>query len=295
MNTLQAIDCLRSANPLPAEPAAPPLQPLLARLDTNLRRLEDPFSAPDRRAARPRPQRRMVALAAAGAIATAAAVVVLAAAPHGGTQNVLADVYKATAPGTGVLHMVVVTETTTGGQTNTVNEELWSAQNPRRLHTITKIDGEVTENALTTSPLKAQRWSQSAPDVIEQSTPDNVLTSEQTPVTWLREAYEKGELTLLGRTTVNGRAVWELAVHTSYPRPTLNGQALPDPTVLVDADTFAPVENAIESVTEEHGHAELLTTKVRYVEYQELPANATDDALLQLDEHPGATEKTAQG
>ncbi len=172
----------------------------------------------------------------------------------GGTQNVLVEVLRATTPGSGVLHMLTVTENTAAGTTNTIRDEVWTAQNPRRLHSIITIGGEVTEGALTTTPVRSLSWSGSEPDVIEQGTPSNVEMTEQSPVSWLREAYAKGEVTLAGRTTLDGRAVWQLDVHPAAPLPMLNGQQLPDPTLLVDASTFVPVENVIDSVTQASGH-----------------------------------------
>ena len=131
----------------------------------------------------------------------------------------------------------------------------------------------------------------SEPDVIKQGTPSNVEMTEQSPVSWLREAYAKGEVTLAGRTTLDGRAVWQLDVHPAAPLPMLNGQQLPDPTLLVDASTFVPVENVIDSVTQASGHPELEVTRVRYLAYEELPANPQSEALLQLAPHTGATVK----
>ena len=73
----------------------------------------------------------------------------------GGTPNVLADAYRALSPGSGVLHMVEVTEQTVAGKTRTTHEELWTAQNPRRLRSvITPSDGKTYEQAFTASPLE---------------------------------------------------------------------------------------------------------------------------------------------
>ncbi len=292
MNQHEVIECLHRIDPVTADPPAPPIAPLLERLDLQRRSLEDPVTGD--RGRRLPVRRSRLALAGVAAVGLAVGVFAIVGASGGGTQSVLADVYRAITPGSGVLHMLVVSENTAGAQTNTIREELWSAQNPRRLRTIITVGGESTESALTTSPLKVLHWSASSPDVIQQSVPSGVQSTEQDPVSWLREAYAKGELTVLGRTTIEGRELWQLSVHTTGPRPVLNGQPLPDPTVLVDASTFVPVENVIDSVTQAGGHPELAVTKVRYLTYQELPANSQNEAQLALAAHPGATQKTEE-
>jgi hypothetical protein len=290
MNQTEVNECLRYLNPVVAEPPAPAIAPLLARLDTTVRSFQEPVARehPRRRA----PRRRSLALIAGVAGLLAVGVFVFLGASGRGTQNVLAAAFRASTPGPGVLHALVVSENTVAGQTDTTREELWTAQSPRRLRSIITIGGEVTESALTTSPLKELRWSASAPQTIQQSTPAGVLESEQSPVSLLREAYVKGELTVVGQTSLDGRAVWQLSVHPSTPPATLNGQQLPDPTVLVDANTFVPVENVIDSVSEAGGQPELDVTRVHYLTYEELPANPQSEALLQLAEHPGATERS---
>ena len=74
------------------------------------------------------------------------------------------------------------------------------------------------------------------------------------------------------------------------------GKQLPDPTMYVDATTFVPVEPVGESLTHAgetvDGALELDTETTRYTTYEELPAGAQSEALLKLDAHPGAIEKT---
>jgi hypothetical protein len=290
MNQLEVTQILQRVNPVVVDSPPPPIASVLERLDLTVRSLQAPVAVGDPRR---RPLRRgHVALAGAAAGGLALAVLAFVGGSGGGTQNVLAAVIRATTPGSGVLHMLTVTENTAAGKTNTTREELWTAQNPRRLRSIITINGEVTENALTTSPLKALSWSAAEPSVVRQSAPTGVLASEQTPVSWLRDAYAKGELTVIGRSDLDGRAVWQLSVHPATPPATLNGQQLPDPTVSVDANTFVPVENVIESVTQTGGHPELEVTRVHYLDYEELPLNPANEALLQLAEHPGAAVKS---
>jgi hypothetical protein len=188
-----------------------------------------------------------------------------------------------------VLHIATVTENTVGARTTTMHEQLWTAQKPRRMRlVISDAEGEVSESALDTAPLKLLQWSQSQPNVIEQSAPAGVDMTERSPVEALREFYAKGQLRVAGRTTLDGRSVWQLEVRPSSPMPSLNGQQLPNPTVLVDASTFVPLEFLQEGVVDEHGSPELLVSKERYTEYQKLAPTPQNEALLKLVEHPGA-------
>jgi hypothetical protein len=282
MNDIDVIERLRCINPLPDESAPPPLAPLLGRLEDRPRR---------RVAARPR-RRRSLVLGCAVVGGLAAAVIVLLAAPGGGTPNVAAAMYQATTPGSGVLHMSTLTEHIVRGQARVSREQTWAEQNPRRLHLVLTDSEETIESALTTSPLKLLQWSQSNPDVIEQSVPSGISNTEQTPVETLRDLYSKGELTLAGKSSFDGEPAWLLEVHPAEARPTLNGQSLPNPEVVVSASTFVPLQFTESSVTTDNGTPELLVVKVRYLAYEELPPNAQDEALLQLAQHPGASVKS---
>jgi hypothetical protein len=291
MNDTPVIERLRRLNPLPQEPCSPPIAPLLERLDEPVRSLYDPIqieTAPVLRRAR---VRRPLAFAGAAACGIALGGLVLTVIPGGGgTFNVAAAMYRALAPRAGVLHMMTVTERTVGNQAaTTMHEQLWSAQNPRRMHiVIADAEGEVSESALDTAPLKLLQWSQWQPDVIKQSAPAGIDIAERSPVEVLRALYAKGELAVAGKTTLNGRPVWQLEVHPPTPEPVFDGQQLPNPTVLVDASTFVPLEYVEEGVVNEHGTPELLVSKEHYTEYQELAATPQSEALLQFAEHPGA-------
>ena len=236
-----------------------------------------------------RGRRRIVAACTAVAAAALAAFAILGSS-GGGTPNVLADAYRALSPGSGVLHMVEVTEQSVAGQLTTTHEELWTAQNPRRLRSvITPADGQTYEQAFTASPLGTRRWSSTEPNVILHGIPEGALTHEQTPVALLHELIKKGELTVAGKTMLEGRAVWQLDVHpVNYAQPVFAGKTLPAPTVYVDASTFAPVEMVSESVThaggETGGVPELEVTTTRYTTYEESPENAQTESLLELAE-----------
>ena len=291
MITSELIDHLGQFNPVMSDPSAPPIEPLLAKLDQTERTLDDPVKAPAGRGSRVR-----IAVACATAAAVAGVFVALGSS-GAGAPNVLAAVYRVLTPGTGVLHMVEVTEQTAAGKTSTTREEIWTAQNPRQLRSITTPpDGKTYEMAFTASPLESRRWSEEEPNVIRHGTPVGALTHEASPVSLLRELVKKGEMTLGGQTTVEGRAVWQLTVHpVNYTQPMFEGKQLPDPTMYVDVGTFEPVELVTESLTHASGQIsgtlELETATTRYTIYEESPKEARSESFLKLAAHPGAVEK----
>ncbi len=296
MSNQKLIDRITDADPLKDDPQAPPIEALLSRLDQRTRAFGEPLEPPRKRTLPTFRFRTVTALAVAAACALA--VFIALGSTRGGTSSVLADVYRALTPGSGVVHMVEVTERSAGGTTTTTREEIWTAQNPRRLHSVTTTsEGKTYEWAFSSSPLENRRWSEEEPGVIFHSTPTGALTSEATPVTLLRELVEKGEMTLAGQTTLEGRAVWRLDVHpVNYTEPIFHGTQLPNPTMYVDASTFAPVELVAQSLTHAGGQSsgapEVLTEKTRYTTYEESPKDAQSASALSLAEHPGAVEKT---
>jgi hypothetical protein len=297
VSTRGLIDHIREANPLESDPPAAPIEELLARLDRTAPRFDDDVLQPKRKNVW-RGTRLQIAAACAVAAAIALGAFLALGSSGAGTPNVLADVYRALTPGSGVLHMVEMTEQTAGGTTATTHEEIWTAQNPRRLHSVTTPpDGKTYEQAFTASPLESRRWSQEEPGVILHGTPVGALTHEDTPVSILRELFKKGELTLVGKTTLEGRAVWQLTVHpVNYTQPMFEGKQLPDPTMYVDAGSFAPVELVSQSLTHAGGQLsgalELETATTRYTTYEEAPEDAQSESSLKLAEHPGAVEKS---
>ncbi len=296
MNTSDVTEYLTRMNPLDSEPSAPPVEQLLPRLDQTVRRFDDPVQRkPTSLVRRPRVR---IAVGCAVAAVVAIALFATVGGSGGGTTNVLADVYRALTPGSGVLHMVQVTEQTVAGQTQTTRQELWTAQNPRRLRSVTTPpDGKTYEQAFTASPLENRRWSAEEPDVILHSTPAGALTHEATPISVLRGLVKSGGAAIVGQTILDGRAVWQLTVHpANYTQPVFEGKKLPDPTMYVDATTFAPVELVDESLTHANGQVsgalELEVSTTRYTTYEETAKNTASESFLKLGEHPGAVEKT---
>jgi hypothetical protein len=293
MTAAEAIQQIRRVNPVRADPPAPPVEQLLARLDLSARALDGAFRPRPRRAWRGSAVPRLIVGVAVGT-GVVLGVAVVAGGPGGGGVNVAAAVDRAITPGRGVLHMVLESENALGGRiTSTVHEEIWTSQNPRRMRILStlKAGGETVEGegaVLSTSPPRTLSWSASRPDVITENT-SPVNATDATPVAMLHRFYSEGRLKVLGKSDLEGRPVWRLEVQRdpSAPSQSVNGQPVPAATVLVDAKTFVPIENVIPSAGSEGGHPVLQTTKVRYVTYQELPASPADERLLTLASHPG--------
>lgn len=294
MNLNDTIQQVRSVNPVPTDPPAPPVETMISRLDLSVRSLDDVFTTNS-----PRPLRRSivprVAVGTAVATGAAVAVITLTGGPGGNGVSVAAAVDHAITPHGGVLHMVIDSENIISGQaTTTTHNELWTAQNPRRLRSrnTLKSGGETIEGEgaiLSLSPPRTQSWSASEPNTIRESV-QPIDKEEQTPTAFLRKAYQEGRLKVLGKEEVNGRSVWRLSVlpDTSQTPTTFNGAPVPDPTVTVDASTFVPIENVIYSVGSTGDKSTLETTKVHYLSYEELPSSSSNLALLNLAPHPGA-------
>ncbi len=283
-NTL--MDDLRRIDPLQGESEPRPVTDLLEHLDTTIRPLGEPLTA---RSGHPRPWPARPAFAAAALAGASLAAALALSDLGGGRLDVAAAAYQATQQGTGVLHMSIVSERTVGSSTRTTREEIWTAQNPRRMRTIHTDSEETLEGSLTTTPVRAFEWSSSQPTLIKESTPANVETSEQAPVQTIHRLLGEGRASVAGKTSYEGREAWELQIHPDTPPASFEGAQLPDPTLIVAAGSYVPLELVEHYVTSENGKPELAEQRERYTAYQELPANAPDEALLKLAPHAGAT------
>lgn len=280
------LDQLKLIDPLPSDAEPPPLAELLERLDPSVRPLQRRVESADQ--GRRAPVRRVAFVAAAVAGASLAAALALSDL-GGGRLDVAAAAYRATEQHSGVLHMRIVTERTLGASTRTTSEDIWTAQNPRRMRTIHTDSEETLEGALTTAPVQAQTWSSSQPNVIKQSVPAEVERTEASPTQTIHRLLGEGRATVVGRTSYEGRDAWELRIHPDAPPATFEGTQLPDPTLLVADASYVPLELVERYVSSESGKPELAVQRTRYTEYAELPANAQDEALLKLAPHAGAS------
>jgi hypothetical protein len=290
MSKASLMEELRRCDPLRGSVEPPPLADMLEKLDLTIRPLHAELH-PRRHGARaPRIASAGAAIAGAGAVAALALIDV-----GGSRLDVAQAILRATEPGSGVVHMSVVSERTVGSSTTTTSRQLWMAQDPRRLRSVQVDSEETREGALTTSPARAQTWSSSQPEVIEQSAPAGVERREESPVAIIHGLISEGRATVVGKTDYEGRAAWQLDIHPQSAPGTFEGKQLPDPELLVDADTYAPLELVIHSVVEEErGKPELEEQRERYVEYGELPATPQNEALLQLAPHPGARVRSEE-
>jgi hypothetical protein len=279
---------LSRIDPLPATAEPPPLTDMLERLDYTVRPLHSELRQ-RQRARTPRTAVAGAAIAGAGVVAAVALVDV-----GGGRLDVAQAILRATEPGAGVLHMSIVSERTVGAATRTTSEQLWTAQNPRRMRTVNTNSGETLEGALTTAPVRALRWSSSQPRVIRQSYPSNVERAEESPVQTIHKLIAEGRATVMGKTTYEGREAWQLDVHPQPPPASFGGRRLPDPTLIVDAQTYVPLELVEHDVTQENGKPELAEQRERYTAYEELPATPQNEALLQLAPHPTASVQSEE-
>lgn len=287
-NTL--LDDLRRIDPLPEAAEPPPITELLQRLDGTIRPLREP---PRRLRTHGRRRPARPALAAAAVAGAGLAATLALSGLGGGRLDVAAAAYRATAGGSGVLHMTVLTERTVGTSTRTTTTQIWSARDPRRIRTIHTDSEETLEVAATTMPVRALEWSSSQPTVIKESAPANVEQTEATPDEAIHRLLGEGRATVVGETTYEGREAWQLQMHPQATQR-FDGALLPAPTLIVAAHTFVPLELLDRYVTEEGGTPELAEQRERYTQYEELPATAQDEGLLALAPHPGATVQSGE-
>lgn len=280
------IDDLRRLDPLPANAETPPVSTLLQRLDPDERRA--PTTPRAARLRRPARQRRLAFTAAAVAGASIAAALALSDMGGGGV-NVASAAYRATAAGEGVLHMTIVTERTEGATTNTSSRQLWTAQDPRRMRIVQSDPEETRESALTTTPVRVREWSSSQPTVVNESTPTGVDLTESSPVQVIHRLLGEGRATVIGKITYEHQDAWQLQIHPEKPPGSFEGAQLPDPTLIVAASTYTPLELLDRFVTSDNGKPELTVQRERYVTYEELPGNAQNEGLLGLASHPGTS------
>jgi hypothetical protein len=278
------------ANPVREQMEVPPVETLIAQLDTSIRPLDSLLPENRRRSIRRRPAWRPVL---AGSAAATCGLLALALTVQSGGVNVAAAVERAITPGPGVLHMVTESVATTAGEpTKTDRSETWVGANPRRMHThdVLHTGGETVEGEsaiVSVSPPRTLSWV-SGTDTIREST-EPVPDHEQTPVAWLREAYADGRVKFAGATEFEGQQAWRLTVERSPGEASsmLEGHEVPLPAVIVSAKTFVPLQSVVYSVITEAGQQRLQTDTTRYLAYEELPLNTSTEGLFSLASHPG--------
>ena len=285
MNT-EMIDSLRRVNPVPEDPPAPPIGPLLALRE---REFSDPGRASGRSARRrsawsPSHLRVLVLLP------IALACVLLAFALHGGGGqfDVAAAVDRAITPGHGVRYVVTDQESDIDGKRTLLHVQRWSTSDPPSERSVSlerrnygRERSVLVEAAIAPGSTWSSWWS-GRPGVIEHTKATGILRDE---VAIIRAAYRAGRLRLLEKTRLDGRAVYRLQVIPPRSGPGNHYRATPT-DLLVDASTFVPIE-VIDYARGSHGRL-LPTFVMRYETFVELPATPSNLAMLKLAAHPGA-------
>jgi hypothetical protein len=281
--TRDALDVLRERNPYTDELRAAPIEPLLERLIA-----EPALRSPQRRV-----RTRRSLLAAAATACVLAVLVALVGNPGDEGFDVAAAVYRATAPGTGIVH--IVTETTTtdliGRRAMTRSRvESWAAPHHDRLHTI-QTDGTLSfEEAVTGH--RQQQWRSTSPRRIQTAVLKRVIGHPSDPVSALRRDLKLGRVRAIGRAKINGRRVWRLYVPA---RTSALKSQPPGSTLMVDAKTFIPLQLVSFGATRPVRNGTWVKqTRVvtRYLGYERMPYNASNRRLLEMTAHLGRQTPT---
>jgi hypothetical protein len=259
---------LRAANPVPGSPATPPIGQMRTRLEGR--------SSP-RQSTRP-PHRWLVAVPL---IAVAVVAISLAGTGGRGQFDVLAAVYRATKPGTGVFHVDV--EESYSGKPAVTRFQYWQTISPRRERVL------VTQTHPGRSTRSLERviapggtwhyWTSQAPATIirTQSMRHEAVVFD---ASLIQQAYRRKELHLVGNTRIDGRNAYRLrVVHASEP-------LAPPVEILVAAKTFVPIEDINYHRTAD-GRLEPGWV-LRYRAYEELTPDPANVALTRMAAHAGA-------
>jgi len=280
------IDSVRRVNPVPQEPPAPPIGPLLALRE---RELSDPAGARGRAElpATWQPRRRRVLVLVP--VVLACTLLAFALRGGGGGQfDVAAAVYKAITPGHGVRYVVTDEESQIDGKRTFLHVQRWSTSDPAAERSVSlqrtnygREHSVLVEAAIAPGGAWSSWWS-GRPAVIEHTKATGTLRDE---VAILRDAYRTGRLRVLAKTRLDGRAVYRLQVVPPRTGPAAHSRQIAN-VLIVDARTFVPVED----INYVHGpHGRLVPTFVlHYRTFEELPATPANLALVKLAAHPGA-------
>ena len=259
------MDRLRAANPVLDDPAPPPVEPLLARLD----------SAPPPRRWRNRP----LVLALAATVALAA--VVLGSELRSPNVDVVAEAREALGGTEGIIHMRVHEENFNADGSlvsrSGTRPEVWVARDPLRLH-VRQLSrsGSVVESSYADGVTKAvdtgtgevQTDRMDAATQREFEAVDRRASLAQPgldPVPAIRKLLAEGKLKHDSSTTFNGRKV-ERLVGT-------------DVEYLVDAGSYAPVRLATSAT--KNGRP-VNHFRITFELYEVLPLTPANEALLRI-------------
>ncbi len=261
------MDRLRAANPVLEDPALPPVEPLLARLDS---------APPPTRRRRNRP----LVLALAATVALAA--VVLGSELRSPGVDVVAEAREALGGTEGIIHMRVHEESFNADGSlvslSGTRPEIWVARNPLRIHVRQRSarSGNVFETAYsdgvtkavdtTTGKVETNRLDAEAQREFEAVDRNASLAQPGLdPVPAIRRLLAEGKLKHDSSTTFNGRKV-ERLVGT-------------DVEYLVDAGSYAPVRLATSAT--KNGRP-VNHYRLTFELYEVLPLTPANEALLRI-------------
>ncbi|HTD08436.1 MAG TPA: hypothetical protein VK680_06065 [Solirubrobacteraceae bacterium] len=282
------IDRLRRVNPVPQDPPAPPIGPLLALRERELTDRGRGWAgrrSARRTAAAPSSRRRVLALVP---IALACALLVFALRGGGGGQfDVAAAVYRAITPGHGVRYVVTEQASEADGKRMVLRVQRWSISDPPSERSVSLERRNYgperrvrIESAIAPGTTWSSWWS-GRPGVIEHTRATGVRMNE---VAVIRAAYRAGHLRVLDKVHQDGRAVYRLQVVPPRTGPAARSRQTPN-VLIVDARTFVPVED-INYGSGPHGRL-VPTFVLRYRTFEELPPTPANLALVKLAAHPG--------
>ena len=263
------MDRLRAANPVLEDPALPPVESLLARLDSE---------PPQRR----RRTRRPLVLAVAATVALAA--VVLSSELRG--VDVVAEAREALGGTDGIVHLRVHEENFNADGSlvslSGTRPEVWAARNPLRIHVRQAsrsgsmvdswyADGVTRNVDSATGKVQTHRMDPETQREFEDI--DGRASLGQPgldPVPVIRRLLVEGKLKHDGSTTFDGRKVERLV-----------GSEGVDVEYLVDARTYAPVRLATSPTK---GGKPVNYYRITFELYEVLPLTPANEALLRIPE-----------
>jgi hypothetical protein len=293
MNSDALMDRLRAANPVDELPDAPPVEPLLARLEPT----------PSRR-----PRRRYALVPAAGLLAALIAVVA-GLELRGSSVDVVAEAREALGGSSGIVHIVVRDQhfnpdgtqvqasslhDRRGRRIGTVTDrkEIWWTQNPTRIHTretarlrdggLAPIDSDYADGVVRQLRFDGKLQSERVPPEAQRAIEDTDASSGLTlpgrdPLPVIRRLLADGELKPAGTTKVGDRTVQRLVGSQPSPDAMTPGVKV---EYLVDAKTYAPVQVTTRATLRDGRPAG--GSKLTFITYERLPLTPKNEATLRI-------------
>jgi hypothetical protein len=200
--SFDTIDRVRRVNPVPVDPPAPPIAPLLVRRDLGERRAGTDGGARRRRPAVGWRMRTRVLAGVPIMVLCALVVFALIGGSGGGQFDVAAAVYRAIAPGHGVRYVVTDQESDIDGKRTFLHVQRWSTSDPPSERSVSLERRDYgrersvrVEAAIAPGGTWSSWWS-GRPGVIEHT---KAAGTQEDEVAILRAAHRAGRLRVLER------------------------------------------------------------------------------------------------